>query len=117
MTAPDRRGAATPAAKSSLLETATRHPQVVIAVAAGLEVALEAAHLRATTDTWILAQTLVFAAALVLVWRGQEALRLRPTVAIVAAFHLALMLVRLRYGMDGDIDARRVYASEGHAFV
>ena len=54
------------------------------------------------------------ALALLAAWRRQDDLRLAPLLVVVAGFQLALLLVHLHLGIQGDVDPREVYRHDGN---
>ena len=53
-------------------------------------------------------------AALLAAWRRQHDLSLVPLLVVVAGFQVALLLVHLHVGIEGDADPRDVYRNDGN---
>lgn len=92
-------------------------PHVALALAALAVVAAEAGYHRATSIVWFIGALAAAAAALLVAWRSQERLRLRPLLLIALAFHLGYLGVHYVLDVEGDIDSRLVFRWQGNAIL
>jgi len=70
-----------------------------------------------TSLIWPIAQAVVSGAALLVVWRLRDRLRLFPVLVLGGAFQLGWILVHMHLGVHGDHDPNGVYSSEGEALL
>jgi hypothetical protein len=66
---------------------------------------------------WLVAESCLLGLALLAAWSRQDDLRLGPLLVVTAGFQLALLLVHLHLGIDGDADVREVYRREGNELL
>jgi len=96
---------------------ARAEPHAVLAVAAALVIAAEAAYDQQTSDVWLLLEAVVAGAGLLLVWRNQDRLRLVPLLAVGLAFQLAYVCVHIASGVRGDLDSRAIFGTYGQQLL
>jgi hypothetical protein len=89
-------------------------PHLVLAVAAALVLAAEAAYRTWISDAWLFLQAAIMLAALVYAWREQDRLRSRLLLALTAGFALAWMTVHLAVDVTADRDSDRLYRWQGN---
>lgn len=95
-------------------------PHLTLAIAAGLVLVLEGLRGSATLDTspvWPIAQALVSATALVVVWGSRDRLRLGPLLVLGLGFQLAWIGLHLYLGVAGDHDPVDVYPAQGEVLL
>jgi hypothetical protein len=88
----------------------------MLAIAAAAEVGLEAVRIETGSTVWLILAAAVACAALALVWRLQDGLRLLPVVAIAVSFHVAWLVVNELFGVSGDQDPD-AYAAYGEELL
>jgi hypothetical protein len=82
----------------------------------GLEV-LRGGDTTGASAGWLLAETIVATAALLLAWTAQSDVRLIPLLVVIGGFQLALVALHLHLGISGDVDVREVYRSQGNSLL
>ena len=92
-------------------------PHVVLAAAATLVVAAEAAYSHAASDAWLALEVLLAAVGLLYAWREQERLRLAPLLALAFAFQLAYTVVHLGFDVRSDFDSRVLFKRYGNQLL
>ena len=90
-------------------------PHLVLAVAAVLVVAAEAAYRTWVSDAWLFLQAAFALAALVYAWREQDRLRGRLVLALTAGFALAWMTLHLAVDVTADRDSDTLFRWQGNA--
>ena len=103
---------------------ATRHfldrPHRVLLLAVAVVLALEGLRGSQTVDTsatWPILQAVVAFAALALVWRRQELLRLWPVLGLALVFQVGWVVLHLSIHVHADFDSIAVYPQEGNALL
>jgi len=92
-------------------------PHLVLAAAAALVVAAEAAYSHAASDGWLALEVAFAALGLLYAWREQERLRLGPLLAIAFAFQLAYVCVHLGFDVRSDFDSRVLFKRYGNELL
>jgi Glycosyltransferase family 87 len=92
-------------------------PHLVLAAAAALVVAAEAAYSHAASDAWLALEVGFSALGLLYAWREQERLRLAPLLAIAFAFQLAYVAVHLGFDVRSDFDSRVLFKRYGNELL
>jgi hypothetical protein len=92
-------------------------PHGVLAGAALLEVGLEAARIHSGSTVWLVVSAAVALAALTVLWRSQDELRLWPLVAVAVALHLGWIWDHTTLGAVGDQDPNVAYSTQGRELV
>jgi hypothetical protein len=95
-------------------------PHLTLAVGAASVLVLEWFRGSETLDTsavWPVAQAVVAAASLALVWRSRDSLRLRWVLLLGLGFHLAWVVLHLQLGVTGDHDPVDVYPFQGQTLL
>ena len=70
-----------------------------------------------TSAIWPVLQALVGAIVFVLVWRGQDRLRLVPVLLLALGFQLGWIALHLALGVQSDFDSRVIYSQQGNQLL
>ena len=89
-------------------------PHLVLAVAACLVLAAEAAYRTWISDAWLFLQAALAVGALLYAWREQERLHARPILALTAGFALAWMTLHLAVDVTADRDSDTLFRWQGN---
>jgi hypothetical protein len=92
-------------------------PHAALAVGALVVLVAEVAHVELGSDVWVLVEAAAALVALVVAWRAQERIRLRPLLALALAFHAGWIALHLGLHVAGDFDSRSVYRREGDTLL
>ncbi len=93
-----------------------RNPHLVLAAAAAAVVACEGATQKTGSSAPIALAAVIAFAALVVVWKEQDRLRLLPILAVTLMFQLAWMAVHLVLGLE-SFDSEVLYRLWGNEFL
>ena len=92
-------------------------PHTVLAAAAVLVLAVEAAYRTWISDAWLFLQAALMLAALLYAWREQERLRPQVVLGLAAGFALAWMTVHLAVDVIADKDSGVVFRWQGNGLL
>lgn len=79
--------------------------------------AAEAGYQTWTSDLWLFLEGAIALVAILVVWRGQDRLRLPPLLGLALAFQAGLVAIHLTLGATADVDSSIVFRLQGEALL